>query len=112
MVICPKFDDIILSVKFSAEMDIHRIGPWPEPDEVVDEVVDWLSNWKKLPRRSPRSRLTGDEVSTVNVMSLMPWRRGAVDIASASGTRRPMFESRQGIRFLMKHSSAVLYKMT
>jgi hypothetical protein len=25
-----------------------------------------------------------------------PWRRVAVDIASASGTRRPGFESRQG----------------
>jgi hypothetical protein len=37
-------------------------------------------------------------------------RRGAVDIASASGKRRPGFESRQGIRFLGKHSSAVVYK--
>jgi hypothetical protein len=35
----------------------------------------------------------------------MPWRRGAVDIAPASGTRRPGFKSRQGIRFLGKHSS-------
>jgi hypothetical protein len=34
-------------------------------------------------------------------------RRGAVDIASASGSRRPGFESRQGIRFLGKQSSAV-----
>jgi hypothetical protein len=41
-----------------------------------------------------------------------PWRRGAVDIATASGTRRPGFESRQGIRFLGKHSSAVVYKIT
>jgi hypothetical protein len=41
-----------------------------------------------------------------------PWRRGAVDIASASGTRRPGFESRQGIRFLGKHGNAVAYKMT
>jgi hypothetical protein len=39
-------------------------------------------------------------------------RRGAVDIASASGTRRPGLESRQGIRFLWKHSIAVVYKMT
>jgi hypothetical protein len=38
-----------------------------------------------------------------------PWQRGAVDIAFASGTRRPVFESRQGIRFLGKHSSAVVY---
>jgi DNA invertase Pin-like site-specific DNA recombinase len=30
----------------------------------------------------------------------LPWRRVAVDIASASGTRRPGFESRQGIRVL------------
>jgi hypothetical protein len=29
----------------------------------------------------------------------LPWRRGAVDIASASGTRRPGYESRKGIRF-------------
>jgi hypothetical protein len=29
----------------------------------------------------------------------LPWWRGAVDIASASGTRRPGFQSRQGIRF-------------
>jgi hypothetical protein len=35
-----------------------------------------------------------------------------VDIASASGTRRPGFESRQGIRFLGKHTSAVVFKMT
>jgi hypothetical protein len=42
----------------------------------------------------------------------MPWRRGAVDIASASGTRRPGFKSRQGMRFLEKHSSAVVYEMT
>jgi hypothetical protein len=37
---------------------------------------------------------------------------GAVDIASASGTRRPGFESPQGIRFLGKHRSAVVHKMT
>jgi hypothetical protein len=42
----------------------------------------------------------------------MPWRRGTVDIASASRTRRPGFESRHGIRFLGKHSGAVVYKMT
>jgi hypothetical protein len=30
------------------------------------------------------------------------WRRGVVDIASASGTRRTGFESCQGIRFLGK----------
>jgi hypothetical protein len=42
----------------------------------------------------------------------MPWRRGAVDIPTASGARRPGFESRQGIRFLGKHSRAVVYKMT
>jgi hypothetical protein len=35
-----------------------------------------------------------------------------VDIPSSSGTRRPGFKSRQGIRFLGKHSSAVVYKMT
>jgi hypothetical protein len=35
-----------------------------------------------------------------------------VDIASASGTRRPGLESRQGIRFLGKHNSALEYKMT
>jgi hypothetical protein len=40
----------------------------------------------------------------------LPWRRrGAEDIASASRTRRPGFESRQGMRFLGKHSSAVVY---
>jgi hypothetical protein len=37
---------------------------------------------------------------------------GAVDIASGSGTRRPGFEYCQGISFLGKHSSAVVYKMT
>jgi hypothetical protein len=37
-------------------------------------------------------------------------RPGAVDIASASGTRRPEFESREGIRFLGNHSSAVVYQ--
>jgi hypothetical protein len=42
----------------------------------------------------------------------MLWRRGAVDIASASGKRRPGFESRQGIRSLGEYSSAVVYKMT
>jgi hypothetical protein len=35
-----------------------------------------------------------------------------VDIASASGTRRPGFESRQGIMFLGNHSSSVVYEMT
>jgi hypothetical protein len=35
-----------------------------------------------------------------------------MDIASASGTRRPGFKSRQGLRFLGKHSSAVVFKMT
>jgi hypothetical protein len=29
-----------------------------------------------------------------------PWWRGAVDIASASGTRRPEFESRQDIKVM------------
>jgi hypothetical protein len=43
---------------------------------------------------------------------IQPWRLGALDIASASGMRRPGFESRRGIRFLGKHSSAVVYKMT
>jgi hypothetical protein len=42
---------------------------------------------------------------------LMPWWRGSVDIVSSPGTGRPEFESRQGIRFLGKHSSAVVYKM-
>jgi hypothetical protein len=42
----------------------------------------------------------------------LPWWRGAVDIIVASGTRRPGFESRQRIRFLGKHSIAVVYKMT
>jgi hypothetical protein len=47
-----------------------------------------------------------DSIFVANQSSgLRPWRRGAVDIASASGTRRPGFESRQGIRFLGKHSS-------
>jgi hypothetical protein len=41
----------------------------------------------------------------------VPWGCAAIDIASASGTRRPGFESRQGITFLGKHSSAVLYKL-
>jgi hypothetical protein len=35
----------------------------------------------------------------VKVFLLTHWRRGAVDIASTSGTRRPGFESLQGIRF-------------
>jgi hypothetical protein len=46
------------------------------------------------------------------IRRILPWRRGAVDIASASGTRRPGFEYRQSKRFLGKHSSAVVYKMT
>jgi hypothetical protein len=45
-------------------------------------------------------------------LAMLPWRRGAVVIASASGTRRPEFKSRQGIRLLGKHSSAVVCKMT
>jgi hypothetical protein len=49
---------------------------------------------------------------TVTKTPIGPRRRGEVDIASASGTRRPGFESRQGIKFLGKHSSAVVYKMT
>jgi hypothetical protein len=36
-------------------------------------------------------------------------RRGAVDITFESGIRRPGFESRKGIRFLGKHSSANLF---
>jgi hypothetical protein len=32
----------------------------------------------------------------------MPWLRGAVEISSASGTRRPGFESRQDVRLLGK----------
>jgi hypothetical protein len=44
-------------------------------------------------------------------MSVNVWR-GAVDIASASGTRRPGFESHKGVRFLGKHSSVVVFKMT
>jgi hypothetical protein len=43
--------------------------------------------------------------------TVLPWRRGAVDIASVSRTRRPGFESRQGIRFLGKRGSAVVYKI-
>jgi hypothetical protein len=43
---------------------------------------------------------------------MSPWQRGAVDIASASGMRGPGFESRQGIGFLGKHCSAVVFKMT
>jgi hypothetical protein len=42
----------------------------------------------------------------------MPWQHGAVEIASASGTRRPEFKSRQGVWFLGKYSNAVVYKMT
>jgi hypothetical protein len=42
----------------------------------------------------------------------MPCRRGVVDIGSASGTRRYVFESLQGIRFLGNHGGAVVYKMT
>jgi hypothetical protein len=42
----------------------------------------------------------------------LPWRRGAVDIESATGTRRPGFKSHQGIRFLGKNSSAVVLKKT
>jgi hypothetical protein len=45
-------------------------------------------------------------------MLMLPWRRGTVDIASSTETRRPGFESRLGIRFLGKHSSAVVYNMT
>jgi hypothetical protein len=42
---------------------------------------------------------------------MLPWRRrGAVDIASAPGTRRPRFKSRQAKRLLGKHSSAVVYR--
>jgi hypothetical protein len=37
--------------------------------------------------------------NVIITLPLAPWQRGAVDIASASGTRRPGFESRQGIRF-------------
>jgi hypothetical protein len=37
--------------------------------------------------------------------------RGAVDIASASRARRAGIESCQGLMFLWKHSSDVLYKM-
>jgi hypothetical protein len=36
-----------------------------------------------------------------------PWWRGAVDIASAKGTKRPEFKSRQGVRHLGKHDSVV-----
>jgi hypothetical protein len=42
----------------------------------------------------------------------LPWRCGAMDITSASGMWRPGFEFPQGIRFLWKHSSAVVYKKT
>jgi hypothetical protein len=52
------------------------------------------------------------EMSEHNIDPRSPWRRGAMDIASASGMRRPGFESRQGIRFLGKHSNAVVYKLT
>jgi hypothetical protein len=41
-----------------------------------------------------------------------PLQSGAVDIASASGTRRSRFKSHQGIRFLGKHRSAVEYETT
>jgi hypothetical protein len=40
-----------------------------------------------------------------------PWRRGAVDITSVSWTRRPGFESHKGIRFLGRHSRAVVYDL-
>jgi hypothetical protein len=45
----------------------------------------------------------------VVIKAALPWWRGAVDIASSSGTRRPGFESRQG-KVFGKHSSAVEYK--
>jgi hypothetical protein len=43
----------------------------------------------------------------VNVSTVSPG-----GVASASGTRSPGFEFRQGIRFLGKHNSAVVYKIT
>jgi hypothetical protein len=41
-----------------------------------------------------------DSISRPILQSPLPWRHGTVNIASASGTRRPGFESRQGIMFL------------
>jgi hypothetical protein len=51
-------------------------------------------------------------VANVKQLSSEPstWRSGAEDIASASGTKRPGFESHQSIRLLGKHVSAVVYK--
>jgi hypothetical protein len=61
----------------------------------------------KIAKNSDRNIDTNHQL-----LHLWPWRRGAVDIASASRTKRPGFEFRQGIRFLGKHSSAVVYKIT
>jgi hypothetical protein len=66
---------------------------------------DWKIVWTYIPckRIIPKEYLKH---------FFVPWRRGAMDITSASGTRRPGFESRQDIRFLGKHRNAVVYKMT
>jgi hypothetical protein len=52
--------------------------------------------WKSRDQIQPMA-LEDDELSW-----FYPWRRGALDITSSSGTRRPGFKSRQGIRFLGK----------
>jgi hypothetical protein len=48
--------------------------------------------------REIESRVVGS-LKTIQICT-KPWRRGAMDIASASGTKRPGFESHQDIRFL------------
>jgi hypothetical protein len=78
-------------------------------------VVQWTSHPPK--KQKIRVRFpTGFKVFMENISILLcildlimhclcvkmrnkPWRRGAVDIASTSGMRRPRFESHQGIRF-------------
>jgi hypothetical protein len=53
-----------------------------------------------------------DSDSYVCILTKCVFKNQFFFIASASRTRRPGFESGQGIRFLGKHSNAVVYKMT
>jgi hypothetical protein len=89
--------------------------------EVAQEFVPQLKFRKQPPNRRIFAQSVAPHVCMYRIglmptertdVITLPRRRGAVDIASASGTRRPGFESRHGIRVLGKHSSVVMYKMT
>jgi hypothetical protein len=85
-----------------------NVSPYGRVDKMTNCILSKLAVTRNIYNET-KNLGKAFKFETVNFVR-KPCRRGAVDIASASRTRRPGFESRQGIRFLGKHSYAVVYK--